>query len=168
MLHIARRTQRVDPRLLPLSWGEREGIGSLPSPRGEGGPRPAFSPAGAGRVRGQLHGEVGQVGQHNQVTPHLAPSARHPLPKGEGCVSGFGPRCVRPKTWIMTREVEGAFLAAVAGGGRPRYRAAHCPLPAAFCPLRALRPGCSAPSVSSPSKASVIRPLTFCLLAVSS
>ena len=24
------------------------------------------------------------MGQHNQVTPHLARYARHPLPKGEG------------------------------------------------------------------------------------
>jgi len=30
---------------------------SLPSPWGEGGPPPAFFPAGAGRVRGQLGGE---------------------------------------------------------------------------------------------------------------
>ena len=37
-----------------------------------------------GRVRGQSHGEDGSDGQHNQVTPHLARSARHPLPKGEG------------------------------------------------------------------------------------
>ena len=27
------------------------------------------------------------MGRHNQVTPHLARYARHPLPKGEGCVS---------------------------------------------------------------------------------
>ena len=38
----------------------------------------------AGRVRGQAHGEDGSDGQHNQVTPHLARYARHPLPKGEG------------------------------------------------------------------------------------
>jgi len=36
------------------------------------------------------------MGQHNQVTPHLARSARHPLPKGEGCVSDFCP----PKIWV--------------------------------------------------------------------
>ena len=34
-------------------------MGLCPLPRGEGGPRPALSPAGAGRVRGQLHGEEG-------------------------------------------------------------------------------------------------------------
>ena len=52
------------------------------SPRGEGVPRPALSPAGAGRVRGQLRDHGDEVGQHNEVTPHLARSARHPLPKG--------------------------------------------------------------------------------------
>jgi hypothetical protein len=40
-----------------------------PLPRGEGGPRPALSPAGAGRVRGQLHGENGPEGKRNELTP---------------------------------------------------------------------------------------------------
>jgi hypothetical protein len=29
------------------------------------------------------------MGEHDEVTPHLARSARHPLPKGEGCISDF-------------------------------------------------------------------------------
>jgi hypothetical protein len=33
------------------------------------------------------------MGEHDQVTPHLARSARHPLPKGEGCASDFGSLC---------------------------------------------------------------------------
>ena len=53
-------------------------------PRGEGGPLPALS-----RVRHLTEPGEGSVarrggdqrGQHNEVTPHLARSARHPLPK---------------------------------------------------------------------------------------
>ena len=30
------------------------------------------------------------MGEHKEVTPHLARSARHPLPRGEGCTSDFG------------------------------------------------------------------------------
>jgi hypothetical protein len=41
------------------------------------------------------------MGRHNQVTPHLARYARHPLPKGEGQVSDFCPH-VHPKIWIET------------------------------------------------------------------
>ena len=33
------------------------------------------------------------MGEHDEATPHLARSARHPLPKGEGCISDFGPPC---------------------------------------------------------------------------
>ena len=35
---------------------------SCPLPRGEGGPRPALSPVGAGRVRGQCTAERDQTG----------------------------------------------------------------------------------------------------------
>jgi len=31
------------------------------------------------------------MGEHNEVTPHLARYARHPLPRGEGRTSEFGP-----------------------------------------------------------------------------
>jgi len=31
-----------------------------------------------------------QMGEDDEVTPHPARSARHPLPKGEGCISDFG------------------------------------------------------------------------------
>jgi|GEM_PF-1494159 hypothetical protein len=30
------------------------------------------------------------MGEDDEVTPHPARSARHPLPKGEGCISDFG------------------------------------------------------------------------------
>ena len=30
------------------------------------------------------------MSEHDEVTPHLDRSARHPLPKGEGCISDFG------------------------------------------------------------------------------
>ena len=33
------------------------------------------------------------MGEHDEATPHLARSARHRLPKGEGCISDFGPPC---------------------------------------------------------------------------
>ena len=33
------------------------------------------------------------MGEHDEATPHLARSARHPLPKGEGCISDFGAPC---------------------------------------------------------------------------
>jgi len=33
------------------------------------------------------------MGGHDEVTPHLARSARHPLPKGEACTSDLGPPC---------------------------------------------------------------------------
>ena len=36
------------------------------------------------------------MGEDDEVTPHPARYARHPLPKGEGCISDFGPR-VQPK-----------------------------------------------------------------------
>jgi len=42
-----------------MSETERIAKWVCPLPRGEGGPRPALSPAGAGRVKGQLHAEDG-------------------------------------------------------------------------------------------------------------
>jgi hypothetical protein len=33
------------------------------------------------------------MGEHDEVTPHLARSARHPLPKREGSISDFGSPC---------------------------------------------------------------------------
>jgi hypothetical protein len=33
------------------------------------------------------------MGEHDEVTPHLARSARHPLLKGEGCISYIGCLC---------------------------------------------------------------------------
>ena len=33
------------------------------------------------------------MGEHDEVTPHLARSTRHPLPKGEGCISCIGCSC---------------------------------------------------------------------------
>jgi hypothetical protein len=42
-----------------MSETEYVANGCCPLPWGEGGPRPALSPAGAGRVRGQLHAEDG-------------------------------------------------------------------------------------------------------------
>ena len=41
-------------------------------------------------MRGQLRDQGDEVGEHNEVTPHLARSARHPLPEGEGCISDSG------------------------------------------------------------------------------
>ena len=41
----------------PSPVGEDRRFDFHPSPRGEGGPRPAFSPAGAGRVRGLFAGD---------------------------------------------------------------------------------------------------------------
>ena len=57
-----------------------EGIRCLPCPlpRGEGGPRPAFSPAGAGRVRGQLqpfHDTLWQQGNLKGWSALLLPTA---------------------------------------------------------------------------------------------
>ncbi|MGH9447401.1 MAG: hypothetical protein ACRD3O_16945 [Terriglobia bacterium] len=49
--------QDPSPALLrraPSPLGEGWGLGSYPSPQGEGGPQPAHSPAGAGQVR-RLH-----------------------------------------------------------------------------------------------------------------
>ena len=45
-LSVMSETQRMAKWVRPLPWGE-------------GGPRPALSPAGAGRVRGQLQAEDG-------------------------------------------------------------------------------------------------------------
>jgi hypothetical protein len=47
------------------------------------------------------------MGKHNQVTPHLARYARHPLPKGEGCFLGLSPTCVpiRNGTVITLRHL---------------------------------------------------------------
>jgi hypothetical protein len=33
------------------------------------------------------------MGEDDEVTPHLARSTRHPLPKGEGCTSDLCPPC---------------------------------------------------------------------------
>jgi hypothetical protein len=59
---------------------------SNPLPRGEGGPRPALLPAGAGRVRGWFRAK----------TPHPPSSVGHLLPKGEGCDRARG--CGRPRS----------------------------------------------------------------------
>ena len=43
------------------------------------------------------------MSEGDEVTPHLSRSARHPLPKGEGCISNFVPR-VQPKLKIESPE----------------------------------------------------------------
>jgi hypothetical protein len=61
----------------PLLWGEGENVGTPgPLPGGEGVPRPAFSPAGAGRVRG--HG--GPASQKANRPKQLPNSRRHSMP----------------------------------------------------------------------------------------
>jgi len=67
-----------------LPWGEGCACGSLPSPWGEGGPRPALSPAGAGRVKGtslkcqppSWKGRLLQFGVHLRLRRAVVPLLR--------------------------------------------------------------------------------------------
>ena len=76
-------TGHVGPELAPAVESahvsfqqECEGIGLFPLPWGEGGPRPALSPAGAGRVRGWFAALI--------VAVLLFPSCSKKSPGGEG------------------------------------------------------------------------------------
>ena len=87
----------------PLPKGEGWDFDFLPSHRGEGGPRPALLPAGAGRVRGLSTRPSLRSGlscrPDNQVTPHPASYVGHPLPKGEGWLFDVYPLSARrPET----------------------------------------------------------------------
>jgi hypothetical protein len=55
-----------------------------PLPWGEGGPRPALSRAGAGRMRGQFVARVKSSARAGEVTPHPPSYVGHPLLSGEG------------------------------------------------------------------------------------
>ena len=67
-----------------MSGTECIAIGSCPLPRGEGGPRPALSSAGAGRVRGHLHGEEGSDWPTSPSNPSPGSLRSPPSPQGRG------------------------------------------------------------------------------------
>ena len=65
--------------------------GSLPSPKGRGWIATGAFTSRRGTGEGSVAGRGG-IRWADEVTPHLARSARHPLPKGEGYISDFGPQ----------------------------------------------------------------------------
>ncbi len=98
------------PAASPTREDRTRGRANGPLPRGEGGPLPALSPAGAGRVRGpsapsrrrkwRLAQRIAAatLASAHRGTPHprlrrtLSPWERAPSPLGRGRLSSFWPR----------------------------------------------------------------------------
>ena len=62
-----------------FGWTRGPGVKPIPLPRGEGGPLPAFSPAGAGRVRGNFRAQAELSRPAKSAMPLYSPRA-HPNP----------------------------------------------------------------------------------------
>jgi NADH-quinone oxidoreductase subunit M len=90
---------------------ESDGIRSWPSPKGRGWTATGAFTSRRGPGEGSLPGrrDIRGAGTE-QVTPHPARYARHPLPKGEGCLLTWVPPC--PDTDMANGETP------FAGGGR--------------------------------------------------